>query len=109
MSRLIDADRLLEETHLIIQIADDSKGMPHEQYATVVFADDIEDAPTVDAVPVVHGHWIDNETSYADHVTQTCVCSVCGLRSVRPLGDFCRWCGVKMDESTMGQLKEVEE
>lgn len=42
------------------------------------------------------GEWIDNETSYADGVRQTCTCSVCGIRSVRPLGDFCRWCGGDM-------------
>ena len=39
------------------------------------------------------GKWIDNETSYADGVRQTCTCSICGKRSVRPLGRFCRWCG----------------
>jgi hypothetical protein len=39
------------------------------------------------------GKWIDNETSYADGVRQTCTCSICGQRSVRPLGRFCRWCG----------------
>lgn len=39
------------------------------------------------------GKWIDNETSYADGVMQTCNCSECGRRSTRPLGDFCRWCG----------------
>ena len=42
------------------------------------------------------GEWVDNETSFADGVRQTCTCSVCGLRSVRPLGQFCRWCGADM-------------
>ena len=44
------------------------------------------------------GKWIDNETSYADGVRQTCSCSICGQRSVRPLGRFCRWCGADMGE-----------
>ena len=44
------------------------------------------------------GKWIDNETSYADGVRQTCTCSICGQRSVRPLGRFCRWCGADMRE-----------
>lgn len=39
------------------------------------------------------GEWIDNETTYANIYRQTCTCSVCGKRSVRPLGEFCRWCG----------------
>lgn len=48
------------------------------------------------AVQPEKGKWLDNETSYADGVRQTCTCSVCGLRSVRPLGNFCRWCGADM-------------
>lgn len=45
------------------------------------------------------GQWIENETSYADPPTkQTCNCSICGKASTRPLGDWCRWCGAKMDE-----------
>lgn len=43
------------------------------------------------------GHWVDNETSYADGVVQTCDCSECGRRSTRPLGDFCRWCSAFME------------
>ena len=43
------------------------------------------------------GAWIENETTYADNVRQTCECSVCGKISPRPLGDYCRWCGAKME------------
>ena len=55
----------------------------------------------VDSMPTIEperkkGKWIDNETSYADGVRQTCTCSICGQRSVRPLGRFCRWCGADM-------------
>lgn len=46
------------------------------------------------------GRWIDNETSYADDARQTCTCSVCGRRSHRPLGRFCRWCGARMEADT---------
>lgn len=57
-----------------------------------------------DVVKVRHGRWIENETSYADHPTkQTCNCSICGRASTRPLGDWCRWCGAKMDEVTDGE------
>ena len=42
------------------------------------------------------GEWIDTETSYADGVQQECRCSVCTRLSLRPLGDFCRWCGADM-------------
>ena len=50
----------------------------------------------LNAQPRMKGEWIDNETSYADGVRQSCNCSVCGKRSIRPLGDFCRWCGADM-------------
>lgn len=55
----------------------------------------MEDAPTIEERK--KGKWIDNETSYADGVRQTCTCSICGRRSVRPLGRFCRWCGANME------------
>lgn len=42
------------------------------------------------------GKWLDNETSFADGVRQTCTCSICGRRSTRPIGRFCRWCGADM-------------
>ena len=44
------------------------------------------------------GKWLDNETTFALDVPQTCTCSVCRLRSRRPVGDFCKWCGAKMVE-----------
>jgi hypothetical protein len=58
----------------------------------------IVDAQGNEFVPVRHGHWIENDTTYAEVTRQTCTCSVCGQHSPRPLGEFCRWCGAKMDE-----------
>ena len=64
----------------------------------LVYWDDIEAAPTVDAVEVVHGRWID-KGEYA-------VCTECGGRSgtqydgVEPIPlmtQFCPNCGAKMD------------
>lgn len=57
---------------------------------------DINAIPAVDAAPVVHAVWLDTDTSYADG-PQDCRCSACGVRSLRPLGEYCRWCGAKMD------------
>ena len=42
------------------------------------------------------GEWLKTETSYAVGVRQYCRCSQCGLQSLRPLGNFCRWCGADM-------------
>lgn len=50
--------------------------------------------PTVDAVPVVHGHWIDTGSGQE--------CSVCGeIQYGYDSGRFfCQNCGAKMDEVT---------
>ena len=49
----------------------------------------MEDAPTVDAVEVVHGHWaIINENC--------CVCSACHKHSIQDYY-YCPNCGAKMD------------
>lgn len=55
----------------------------------------LEDCKTVDAVPVVHGHWITNEDG------DSC-CSVCGDQLSGELNPFkyCPFCGAKMDEVT---------
>ena len=54
----------------------------------------IDQQPTVDAVPVRHGKWIDDSNGFEgawDH------CSVCGERAI-DLYDFCPNCGARMDE-----------
>ena len=89
--RLIDADALIKEAY-----AEGAYGY--------VDAKQIADAPTVDAVPVRHGHWIMNEDDEL-------YCSVCGYiasldsdeyfyRSKIRFDDsfYCPNCGAKMDE-----------
>ena len=67
----------------------------------LVYWYDIEAAPTVDAVEVVHGRWID-KGEYA-------VCTECGGRSgtqydgvetIPLMTQFCPNCGAKMDGGT---------
>ena len=54
---------------------------------------DAEDAPTVDAVEVVHGHWVDLGRNYYTVVSQ---CSECGAKyDFR--SPYCPNCGAKMD------------
>lgn len=55
-------------------------------------------APTVDAEPVRHGHWIEPES-----FTVSCICSVCGFKFNKYEDDICGYpycanCGAKMDE-----------
>lgn len=58
---------------------------------------DLEDAPTIDAVPVVHGEWIDESFGYNWYGK----CSVCGeaynIDSWYGSFNFCPNCGARMD------------
>ena len=53
----------------------------------------IDNAPTIDAVPVVHGYWLYGD-EYAGH--HDVDCSVCGDYA-RTYYDYCPNCGAKMD------------
>lgn len=76
--RLIDADELEE------RIGGD------DLFADFVLL--LRDAPTVDAVEVVHGHWI----PIPEHENKRC--SVCRIVfSDFMLGYYCPHCGAKMD------------
>ena len=58
----------------------------------VVNAYQIANAPTIDAVPVVHGYWRDE---WFDHKLKI-VCSICGCFADK-WTDYCPNCGAKMD------------
>ena len=52
-------------------------------------------APTIDAVPVVHGHWI-----WSDDLCEYC-CSRCGHTDdygIHPDIEYCPYCGALMDQ-----------
>lgn len=93
MPRLIDANEILKSEHQHYDY------MADEYYVRVR---DIENAPTVDAEPVRHGHW-EWDGDY--------ICSNCGERGHRNKWNYCPNCGAKMDESkeqTKGETKERE-
>ena len=56
---------------------------------------EIEDAPTVEAVEVVHGKWIGKPIAGFSDVR----CSVCGVIYTKNRGTwvYCPYCGAKMD------------
>jgi hypothetical protein len=72
--RLIDADALENE----FDISDED----------ILAKETIRDAPTIDAVPVVHGRWDLYGTHYC--------CSKC-LVALRDKTPYCPNCGAKMD------------
>ena len=63
-----------------------------------MFENAIENFPAVDAVPVVHGHWIEMTVSSG---RDSWKCSLCGRRARGNKNNlpYCH-CGAKMDEPT---------
>lgn len=85
--RLIDADALPIRKAYIV----DEAGFGATFY--VVDVENIDCAPTIDAVPVVHGRWIHD-------INNLYSCSECMERetmSPKKLKPYCPNCGAKMD------------
>lgn len=58
----------------------------------------LEDAPTVDAVEVVHGRWNRVEADLGGGIkTHRFACSECGFLKNTLIGNYCPNCGAKMD------------
>ena len=90
--RLIDADAL--DLDREVELADDWN-TAHE------IANCVKYAPTIDAVPVVHGRWINIANGNCDDL---CKCSECKETWLGIGGyNYCPHCGAKMD----GERKEV--
>ena len=84
--RLIDADALM------------SQAFSTRQGYDVVLVEDIVNAPTVDAEPVRHGRWIDNNN-------KTWSCSICQSwipDEQHSYARHCLHCGARMDGDTNG-------
>ena len=86
--RLIDADALLAEYDR------QHEGEPGKARKL------IEDAPTVDAVEVVHGRWLGWGKSGTPTYENYGTCSVCGedAEIYTEHRNYCPNCGAKMDE-----------
>ena len=108
--RLIDANALTDAIEVTDWYHISPKGYlqkgANSQIHTPLFkADDIfqalKDAPTVDAVEVVHGRWVYN----TDDFTPAYRCSACGYNKPMIAGErvsqgamnYCPNCGAKMD------------
>lgn len=88
--KLIDADALkrkIEESGVNGTIAN---------YVKRTLAATLDNEPTVDAAPVVHGRWIQYEPDL--HGTKPLECGACHYLFARLYPrDFCPHCGAKMD------------
>lgn len=87
--RLIDADPLLKELRKSCEYhAENSRELSLLQRDIII----VQEQPTVDAVPVRHGKWIEYPT--ADGMNQ---CSECGVLRFGE-SNYCPNCGARMDE-----------
>ena len=96
--RLIDASALLAHWESCSQkMREDSDGALPIDFRAVMTA--VRNAPTVDAVEVVHGRWIEKQeriTMAEDDVDIYWVCSVCGTTEIGKT-NYCHNCGATMD------------
>ena len=100
MSRLIDADILDDEVmHLFISITGNPKQHTVANECKSSFRRMIEEQPTVEAVPAVHGEWIHVPSS--DMATgKAYECSNCKkMRYGSFMPPFCQMCGADMRTS----------
>ena len=94
MGRMIDVDKLGLTDFEIVMCSGDYKE------ALKMLIEKIENAPTVDAEPIVHGHWVDEGKKFLP-----IYCSRCGFGKVyedQRNYAYCPNCGAKMDEANDG-------
>lgn len=85
--RLIDADDLLLDSRDISECAAGGNWI-------VVDVEDIENAPTIKAEPVVHGRWIPHNRMTRSPLVVNYACSECGIDGHRT--NYCPNCGADM-------------
>lgn len=97
--RLIDADFFIEDikTEIINLYLDGLKGTPRSNEELYQIIDRINEQPTVDAVPVVHGRWIFKENMIRSPYAKNAYCSEC-LEEISCCSRYCPNCGAKMDK-----------
>ena len=82
--RLIDADKIRWKSY------PNDYGETNDDYVEKC---DIDNMPTVDAVPVVHGRWIPFHSRISGDIQY---CSACEIGFVAK-SDYCPHCGAMMD------------
>lgn len=99
--RPIDADELIDDFKRISRICASNHDTDGAFIADLCIHKVECVAPTLDVLPVVHGHWIVTTENFAPEL----VCSVCGVRFPYIAGccmeakmHYCPNCGNPMDE-----------
>ena len=104
--RLIDANNLIEEIREErCYNCRNFKDMKCDYCGTADYIYMIEDMPTADVAPVVHGRWIMVDDSCGKYACSACreieqECTEWGAGHYNPVyKDYCPNCGAKMDET----------
>ena len=96
MAEYIEREALIEKCKAIIQDKWNDKVAPVSwSHAYADFIEDIENQPTADVAPVVHGHWIRQDESFTRF---KCSNPKCGIENCNGFENYCPHCGTKMDE-----------
>lgn len=105
--RLIDADEIYYDNLL-------KTGSKEHPLEWAVSHSRIDNIPTIDAVPVKHGHWIGvSQTKFEKLLFPSRVfkCSICenyldfdGVNAGRGSANYCPNCGAKMDKERNNEL-----
>lgn len=86
---MIDADELKEVAHEMIQ--EDPEAFNGGYSYDAVTVEEIDEAPTIEAVPVVHGEWIAQDEGLTKFM-----CSICKGKNYGGHEKFCPNCGADM-------------
>lgn len=89
----------MENKKRLIYLEDALSVMPALEMCTRA----LKKLPTVDAVEVVHGRWIEKPNPWGQDGSHSYDCSICGERTcfVGHKSPYCPNCGAKMDGGTI--------
>lgn len=101
--RLIDADALRDALIECTPYAMDStQSNTNSQIDMFTVMEILDNAPTVDAVAMVHGEWATKEYGYYPH------CSICDFKTNSMKGsNYCPNCGAKMGRGDGGGVGDA--
>lgn len=108
---LIDAEALLEKMEKVTALNPKAFGTMLE-YMRLLALDCVKGAPTIEAKPVEHAHWISKNiliTPYTedDYEEEIYSCSNCTL-TIECETPYCPYCGAQMDEIVEGSTGIVK-
>lgn len=105
--RLIDRDSLKHQIIETYEYEFPTASGAFDEFVTKIIPNIINNAPTIDAAPVVHGKWIPgrhweyrngNTTMSGDSGVGCSVCGVVNFTGINQHTPFCPSCGAKMED-----------